>query len=353
MKQLWNWLNTPFRLEEVITNRNRNNFDVIRHFAALTVIYMHCALFSGASEVWGAFGVPVFFFLSGLLVSQSFETSSSVKNFLWRRFLRIYPAAVVVILVCALVMGPMVTVFTYRDYFTSPVFWKNISSVFLVRIYFDLPGVFQHSLLGTPVNSCLWTLPLEIKMYLFTLAWGLIGFRKKNLLLALVVLLLIIIGANCSVQVQAFLRQKLYLASFKIAPYTSVVPLYLLGMLSYSYRKKIVVKPYWFFVALLLLLLLKNFSFFSYLFHSCIAVITLGFAVFTVKWLPKTALPFDFSYGLYLYGFPVEQLFLHYAYPSINGFSLFLLVVLTTLILAFLSWHFVEKRALQFRNYVR
>lgn len=353
MKKLWNQLNYPYRLEEVILSRDRNNFDTVRLLAALIVIYRHCAYFLGAPGYWGAFGVPVFFFLSGLLVSQSFEASGSIKKFVWRRLLRIYPAAVVAILLSAFVMGPLVTSYTPGNYFKSSVFWKYISSVSLIQVYFDLPGVFEQSPLGSAVNAVLWTLPLEIKMYFFTLVWGLFRFRGKNAVLIAITLLLIFIGANYSVQAESFLHTQLHLTNFKIFPYASAVPLYLLGILSYSYRSKIVVRPYWFFVGVVVFLLFVKFSFFSNLVHICIAVITLGFTVLNLTWLKKIAPQSDFSYGLYIYGYPVEQLLVNYAYPYINGFPLFLLILLITFVLAFLSWNFIEKRALQFKNYIK
>ncbi|MDI3320084.1 acyltransferase family protein [Pinibacter soli] len=352
MKKVWNWLNGPCGLEEIIVSRHKNNFDAIRHLAALIVIYVHCTLFVGPVGYAGAFGVPVFFFLSGLLVSQSFEASGTVKNFIWRRLLRIYPAAVVVILICALVMGPIITSLTPGDYFKSPVFFKYISSVFLVQIHFDLPGVFETSPIERSVNACLWTLPLEIKMYVFSLMWGLLKFRNKNAVLIAITLFLIFIGTACPQQAEFFFRTQIHFTNFKIFPYVSAVPMYLLGMLSYSYRGKIVVRPYWFFIGLLLFLPFVGLPFFGYVVHICIAATTLGFTVLNIKWLKKITPNSDFSYGLYIYGYPVEQLLANYAYPHIKGASLFLLIVLITFVLAFLSWNLIEKRALQFKNYI-
>jgi peptidoglycan/LPS O-acetylase OafA/YrhL len=352
MKNIWNWLNKPHRLEEIIINRDKNNFDIIRHLAALIVIYQHC-YFLNPSWYCRAFGVPVFFFLSGLLVSQSFEASSSAKNFVWKRFLRIYPAAIVVILICALVMGPLITAFTPDDYFKSGILWKYISSIALLRVYFDLPGVFQHSPLDTSVNISLWTLPLEIKMYLFTLVWGLIKLKNKNAVLAIITLILIFIGLNFSDPIDTFSQQQLHFTNFKVSAYTSLGCLYLTGTLCYWYRHRIVVRPYWLFVGAFLFLLFARFTFYGYLFDICIVMITLGFSVLDFKWLRKITQKTDLSYGLYIYGFPVEQLFINYVYPYVNGFVLFVLIVSTTFFLAFLSWNIIEKRPLQFKLLIK
>jgi peptidoglycan/LPS O-acetylase OafA/YrhL len=56
----------------------------------------------------------------------------------------------------------------------------------------------------------------------------------------------------------------------------------------------------------------------------------------------------DLSYGLYIYGWPVEQTVL-YLRPDASWLELFLLAYPATAAVAFLSWHLVEKRALRLK----
>ena len=56
----------------------------------------------------------------------------------------------------------------------------------------------------------------------------------------------------------------------------------------------------------------------------------------------------DLSYGLYIYGWPVEQLVL-YLRPDAGWRELFAIALPVTAIVAFCSWHLVEKRALKLK----
>src|SRR5215470_4954746 len=129
-----NWLNTGIALKERIENDQLNNFRLIRLIAALLVVETHSHILKERQiDVipyetfrFTFLGLPSFFFLSGLLVSQSLFKSSSWKNFLWKRVLRVYPAACLAVLCCALLMGPLVTEYDLKDYFSSPVLYRYL-----------------------------------------------------------------------------------------------------------------------------------------------------------------------------------------------------------------------------------
>jgi len=82
-----------------------------------------------------------FFAPSGLLVSASLLRSRTIQGFLTLRAVRLVPALFFEVTISALILGPLLTVFTLRDYFTSPLFrayWLNIVGY----IHFQLPGLF-------------------------------------------------------------------------------------------------------------------------------------------------------------------------------------------------------------------
>src|SRR6478752_5590011 len=83
--------------------RGRNSFDSIRLLAALQVLIGHATYHLGvvhdsglgqvALRVLSAFpGVPIFFMISGFLVTASFERRPNLQDYFVSRFLRIYPA---------------------------------------------------------------------------------------------------------------------------------------------------------------------------------------------------------------------------------------------------------------------
>jgi peptidoglycan/LPS O-acetylase OafA/YrhL len=57
----------------------------------------------------------------------------------------------------------------------------------------------------------------------------------------------------------------------------------------------------------------------------------------------------DFSYGMYLYGWPIQQLLKLYFQPHLTPTSLFVWAVLFSACAAALSWRFVEKPALSLK----
>src|SRR5579864_2909562 len=114
------------------TTRHANNFDFLRLVAAVIVIYSHSYLIAYGSQrseplVWatgnqctlGLVGVFVFFIISGYLVTESYCRSPAPGRFAVRRVLRIYPGLVLNVLVCALLVGPMISTLPLGAYFTS------------------------------------------------------------------------------------------------------------------------------------------------------------------------------------------------------------------------------------------
>ena len=100
----------------------RNNFDLLRLVAAVSVIFSHAFLLSensqdhdplmiltGGQTILGVVGVFVFFTISGYLVTQSFDTTASPLVFLAKRALRVFPGLLLCLAVCVFVIGPLVT----------------------------------------------------------------------------------------------------------------------------------------------------------------------------------------------------------------------------------------------------
>jgi peptidoglycan/LPS O-acetylase OafA/YrhL len=148
-----------------------NNFDLIRLFAALQVAIVHCAvdlhlrgpIVDVVHSVLRLFpGVPIFFVVSGFLVSRSFERSTSLREFYRNRCLRIYPglwvclvASLVVILVWGI--GALEAVSAPRFF----LWWAGQMSGF----WMEAPQFLAHVGTGR-LNPSLWTIPVELQFYL-------------------------------------------------------------------------------------------------------------------------------------------------------------------------------------------
>src|ERR1700674_5476989 len=185
----------------------RNNFDLLRLVAALSGIFSHAFFLSensqdhdplmmltGGQTILGVGGVFVFFTISGYLVTQSFDTTSSPLVFLAKRALRVFPGLFLCLAVCVFVIGSLVTQLPLADYFGRPEpYLFLLHNAALDVGYNRLPGVqFWPGNIGGIVNGPLWSLPCEVLMYLMLFALGVC-----RLLTLPVGLVLLAIGVGC------------------------------------------------------------------------------------------------------------------------------------------------------------
>lgn len=329
-----------------------NNFDALRLAAAISVIFSHAFLIgegrqdieplmrlTGGQTVLGVVGVFVFFTISGYLVTQSFEATRSAPRFAAKRALRIYPALLLCLLLSGLVLGPLLTRLPPRAYFADRGTYAYIVSNFtMVNPTRTLPGVwFTRWSAGGVVDGPLWTLPCEVAMYLVVLLLGMLRALDLRIVAALILLGMGGIWFDTASS-QYFSGSALWLLSFFAS-----------GMALYRLRDRGLLNGRIALLAcagLALSVPLKAFILLFPIFGSYL-VIYFAFA----PWLkPLPAARFgDLSYGLYIYGWPVEQSLVALHGGAMPWETLFAEALPITAALAFLSWHLVEKRALRLK----
>ena len=297
------------------------------------------------------FGLPAFFFLSGLLVSHSLFNSRSWKNFMWKRIVRVYPAAICSILLCAFILGPVVTSIPLQDYFLSPSLFFIVTSCSLVHMHFTLPGVFENSILGPSVNASLWTISLELKLYLFLLLGSLVKIPGRRYLLMILIALLIISGNIFPQKAGEFFEQ---FTGRQFNPYvhTTFPCLFLIGVLCTVYKKKIIIRNYWVLLIVAGWIVSHLLSVYSVAAFVILPAFVLLAAVTKVNLLKKITPSADLSYGIYVFAFPVQQLIANYLHPA-DPPTMFVLSVCLVLPFALFSWYGVEKRALKWKGLVK
>jgi peptidoglycan/LPS O-acetylase OafA/YrhL len=322
----------------------RNNFNLIRLIAAWLVIYSHAWAITGTAgndhlaqltftKSAGAFAVDVFFAISGFLVAASFERNGW-RDFLVARALRIYPALIVCIALTVFILGPALTTDAqyWRDATTWRYLWANAS---LWRAEFWLPGVFD-ALPRTAVNGSLWTLPIEGRLYLALLLAGAFGMLRPWRYAA--TWALAIVGA-CAFALQRgplpeHLSYLIWVTSFFIT-----------GTLVWVLRERI--RLWW--PILVTLLIVAALTRGTPAFHAAYFALV-AYATFYLGFAPRlpTIEKNDLSYGVYLYGWPMQQLAL------LAGASTLALNIAAatamTLIFAALSWFAVERPALRLKR---
>jgi peptidoglycan/LPS O-acetylase OafA/YrhL len=150
-------------------------FDQIRLAAATVVLLHHCRLtqndirdplylYSGGYVHFGLLAVIIFFAISGFLVTPGLLRTGDLVAFAINRGLRIFPALSVIVLVTMLGLGPLLTSFSYGEYFSDPIFYRYAKNI-LTLTSDDLPGVLSAGGVPLVVNGALWTLHFEVLAY--------------------------------------------------------------------------------------------------------------------------------------------------------------------------------------------
>ncbi len=327
----------------------RNNFDALRLLAAASVIFSHSFLIAegtqkhewlirltGNQSILGLCGVFVFFAISGFLVTQSFEQTADPLRFLAKRALRIFPGLFVASLISAFVLAPIVTTLAPSDYFSRPQPYQFVvGNTLLYQVVHELPGVmFVNNSAGLEVNGSMWTLRPEFIMYLMVLGLGV-----SRLLTLPVALLLLALGIAC-------LR---FGALDILGGWGWTLGFFAAGMALYKLRATRIFDNWVALLALAGLVLSVPLRQFIPLFPL--------FGCYLALWLAlNPRLPVipaahfgDLSYGLYIYGWPVEEAVIWLLGGRAMWWQVFAIALPATAALAFLSWHLVERPALRLK----
>jgi peptidoglycan/LPS O-acetylase OafA/YrhL len=349
----------PVLLKDSLQRYENNNFNLIRLTAALLVLMTHSfesttdpISFISGSFISGAYlGVSTFFFLSGLLVTQSLRQTPSWKSFLWRRFLRIYPAACLVILFCAFVVGPLATTLDLKDYFSHPGFYEFLSDCFLFHIHFTLPGLWERANGSISPVSPFWSIALELKLYLGLLLIWLLKIPGKKLLAFAYFIIAFLFNLFFYARTRMIFA-KIIPIQFNPFSYTVLTPLFLAGVLCNLYKDKIRIAGYWIWILLVLLLICTCFRWLTLTTFILIPAFILYLATHGTRWMKKITPRADLSYGIYIWGGLAGRIVEVYIRP-VSNLTNFLWTLLLVIPLATLSWYGLEKRMLSLKDRVQ
>lgn len=343
---------TPSLPKQPLNESRDNNFDFLRAFAALLVLWSHSHdLLSQPESIrfWGmspsTIGLTIFFVISGYLVSKSAINQPTAFLFFKRRTLRIWPGLAVNIIVLCLIVGPAFTSLSFAEYFQKPKTWMYLLGLFVFTISWKLPGVWQTNPNNSP-NGSLWTIPHEAALYGVTWLGKKIGLFKNAWLLLVVSLCS---GIWVDLRLDYFEAKDPHLFLLSARWFVHFFTLYFLAAffgLIWD-KKKIVI-----FLAsgsLLLECVLSkpgHWHFYTFVFAAS--------AILFVGKMPggrifhRITRGADYSYGLYLWAFPIQQALIGWDFQALRApIPLFLASFAITMPFAILSWHLVEKPALK------
>lgn len=352
---------------------NRNNtLDVLRLIAAMFVMLHHSYPLTGNFSPFSTLGdiaVSIFFIISGYVIVQSWYSDPTPLRFFWKRMLRIMPGLVSVVIFSILVIGPINTSLSLQEYFFNINTWMYSEAILIFTqkslALKTLPGVFMSNTFHE-INGSLWTVPLEFRMYIILCIMGVIGMLKdRRVLLSIVMLSCVIYLHNLLSNVWALNICATILGYVGITGYLSPlinyrIPinlssynlLFLIGMLFYLYKDQIKFN-HWIALGALIGLLVTFVSANSYFLIALL--IFLPYLVLYLGQLPIKQLHNigdrygDYSYGFYIYAFPVQQTIAHLM-PRISPVQMLALSLPATFIIAYFSWWYIEKKALSLKK---
>lgn len=337
--------------------RPSNNFDSLRLIFAVLVIFSHSfPLTRGSNDTeplsritfgqinFGNIGVWAFFVISGFLITRSWQRSPRVIPYLRRRIARIYPGFTVAALLSAIFVYPFVA---------NPPTYVPVSILdFVLRTLqlqqFTMSPVFMHNPSPNALNGSLWSVPFEFWCYIGVMVLGLVGLLQRRAVV--IVIFALVIGAHLYIDLTGWNPGGAIFGKIFGYPrfWANVLPFYLAGTLFQIYGGKSLLNSRIIAVAAALLIAA------DFVPHALVVVLPIcgSYLLMALAYWPALH-PLhlgrfgDFSYGTYLYAFPIQQLLVLRVHGQIDPWLLFAEATPITLILGALSWFLVERHFLQ------
>lgn len=319
-----------------------HGFDYLRITLAFAVVFWHTITFSYGREITDymislpglgslhRFILPMFFALSGFLVAGSLFRVN-IKQFIALRVIRIFPALGAEIMLSALLLGPLVTTVSWREYFSDHLFFSYFLNI-VGWIHYYLPGVFLDNPFPRIINGQLWTIPFELECYIALTILSFTPALRKRRLFFLVIVALVAVATVRYLQNPPPATANI--------PGRSLVVAFLAGVCVFLYRDVIPFDARLFWVCLVLSALLLASPALVYLSIFPLVYVTayLGLCHPKRNFLIRGG---DYSYGVYLYHSPILQALVLMVW--IRQWPLVLLLgVPLTVLFAMLSWTYIE-----------
>jgi peptidoglycan/LPS O-acetylase OafA/YrhL len=329
--------------QSVLASHRPTGFDYLRIILSVAIIAWHSVLvcygaaaelpfYTGSLRPLIEFLVPSFFALSGFLVAGSLVRTEHLPTFLTLRVLRIFPALCCEVVISALLIGVLLTSLPLTEYFSHPIFARYFLNI-LGEIQYYLPGVFEQNN-SKVVNVQLWTIPYELKCYILISVVFLLSLHRRPM-----AFLGLLIAATLVFTVMNFTYWEMYYAARPSG--RSVVWAFLWGVAIYLLREKIPHSFSLFCSALAATWLLLQWPETDFLAAPAVAYVTVYIGLLNLRRTPVLWAG-DISYGIYLYGFAIQQA----TYQLLPDFRAwhenFLISLALASAVGYLSWKGVE-----------
>ena len=341
------------KLTDYLDSRD-NNFNLLRFGAATAVFISHCPTIAGDGIVpvltlLAYVAVNSFFIISGFLVSKSLARRRNVFSFVRARALRIYPAlllAVAYTVFVGAIFSDLPTAQFLSNDLTQAYWLKNAS-----QLIWPIPEVLPGLAGWGTINAPLWTLPFELHMYLLLLLFGTVGLLLSGWVQKVfwtICFILLAIATGLYVADYAYNYNGYGLGHYR--NYIRFIAMFGLGVAAFALRNRIVLNHRYFVIILISIALASPLRIlFVAIAYTMLAYVLLYLAYIPAGILRKFNQLGDYSYAIYIFGYPTQKAVMQFL-PEINAIQLFLIAFSITLLIAIISWHFIERPALSLKQ---
>jgi peptidoglycan/LPS O-acetylase OafA/YrhL len=334
-----------------------NNFDFLRFLFALLVVISHAYALSGGTEdnigiskisngqlTFSQIGLNGFFIISGYFVFKSLQRSKSILEYYKKRFLRLFPGLIAVLLL-TLILAPLL-------YINNTPFLQNIEVFTYIPYNLSLYG-FQSSIKGIfdtntyhSINGSLWTIRYEFTLYI---ALSILFFIKNQKKKILVLLSLVFFTF--------YILYNFFLPKFSGVSLLNLLGIHVLNLGTFFIAGSLLAaieleairnRKIFLVVSIVLLVCSLYFNCYDLVKHILLPffILLLGFT--TISGFRDFGRLGDASYGIYIYSFPIQQTLMWFF--KVNTSTLMIYSIPLSIAFGYLSWHYIEKRALELKK---
>lgn len=337
---------------------NNNNFDFIRFIAALQVILYHgfehfnIQIYPSVLNFISLFpGVPIFFVISGFLISASFERKSSYHTYFKNRFLRIYPGLWMCFFLSLLIVFTL-----YKPHVSISEFFRWSIAQLTVGQFYN-PSFLRKYGIGV-LNGSLWSIPIELQFYIsLPFIYYFLNRLKWNTTCLLLILCVLIAANQIYIHLMSD-KMGLFLKLFGV----SVIPflyMFIIGIILQRNFNFVIVFLKGKAILLLIIYLVVAFltsqlglkyngNYLNPFSAFLLALLTVSFGYTFNDRISNIFRGNDISYGMYIYHMVILNvlIYLNFFSPIIN----FVVMLIMTFTIAFLSWKIIEKPFLSLKS---
>jgi peptidoglycan/LPS O-acetylase OafA/YrhL len=333
----------------------KNNFDFLRFSLAFIVVIGHIIALSGISQMQflkvyfdSNLAVKGFFIISGFLITKSFLYTSDIPTYFIKRARRLLPAYTTIILICAFLFS-IISSLDYFPYFKQPALYKYLMAnlMFLNFLQPCLPGVFTGNIMCA-VNGALWTLKIEVSFYILLpmLVYFFQRVSKKYIYFLLIYILSVVYRYTllqmCENTGKSIFDMLAHQLPGFMSYFISGIALYYYYPFFRKHLSKLILPA----------VLVYGFEYFFGIevFRPLCMACILFYIAYNFKWLNNFGRYGDFSYGIYIYHFPIIQLFVSYGFfAKYNPWFISVIIVTIVMVTGIISWNVMEKKFLKHR----